>query len=162
MLSVCKRKKASHFRIFLPVLASSLLLVCFAAKADHELFTSNQGVVIYGFDPVAYFTEGKATEGAKDISVDLFGGTWRFASEENREIFIADPSSYIPQYGGHCAWGIKTDGHIETEPDSWRIVDGKLYLFRNHAAQSRWDVKQTFVPNANRKWEMNKSILLQQ
>ena len=138
------------------------MLLSFATNADHKLFTSNQGVVIYGFDPVTYFTESKATEGSKDISAELLGGTWRFASETNRNLFLANPGDYIPQYGGHCAWGIKTDGHIETIPDSWNIVDGKLYLFRNHAAQSRWDIKQVFVPNANRKWEENKAILLQQ
>ena len=122
---------------------------------------SNQEVVIYGFDPVAYFTAGKAMEGSKDIRLEFLGGTWRFVSEKNRELFIADPGKYIPQYGGHCAWGIKTDGHIEPEPKSWRIVDGKLYLFYNHAAQSRWDKKQVFVGNADRKWEEQKAILLQ-
>ena len=148
--------------LFLPITISSLfLLISFDVSADHRIFMSKQGVVIYGFDPVAYFTEGKAVEGSKDISLEFLVGTWRFISEENRELFITDPGSYIPQYGGHCAWGIKTDGHIEPEPKSWRIVDGKLYLYYNHAAQSRWDKKQVFVSNADRKWEEQKAIMLQ-
>ena len=163
MLNVYKRNNKSRRQLFPSlVIASSLLLLSFASSADHELFTSKQGVVIYGFDPVAYFTESKAIEGSKDISVELMGGTWRFASEGNRELFLSDPGSYIPQYGGHCAWGIKNDGHIYPEPKSWRIVEGKLYLYANHAAQSRWDIHQSFVGNANRKWEENKSTLLQQ
>jgi YHS domain-containing protein len=126
------------------------------------MFMSKQDVVIYGFDPVAYFTLGKATEGSKDISLEFLGGTWRFASEENRELFLADPGSYIPQYGGHCAWGIKFEPHRETDPDSWRIFEGKLYLYNNDAAQSRWDINNTFVHIGNRKWEKQKAILLQQ
>jgi hypothetical protein len=78
-------------------------------------------------------------------------------------LFLADSEKYIPQYGGHCAWGIvRNDGHIEPEPKSWRIVDGKLYLFRNHAANSRWDIKNPKTQSANRKWEGNKAVLLQQ
>jgi hypothetical protein len=142
--------------------ASALLLMSFSGSAGHEVFKSRQGVVIYGFDPVAYFTSGEAREGSKDISLEFLGGTWRFASEENRELFLADPASYIPQYGGHCAWGIKNDEHIETEPKSWRIVEGKLYLYNNHAAHSRWDIHQSFVHTANRKWERQKVILLKQ
>jgi YHS domain-containing protein len=155
-------KRIRSFQLYLRLaITGSLLLLSFNISADHKMFLSKQGVVIYGFDPVAYFTVGKAIEGSKDISLEFLGGTWRFASEENRELFLADPGSYIPQYGGHCAWGIKTDGHIEPEPKSWRIVDGKLYLYYNHAANSRWNKTQTFVGIANRKWEEQKAILLQ-
>jgi len=162
MWNVYRIGRIRFSELFLPITISSLfLLISFDVSADHRIFMSKQGVVIYGFDPVAYFTEGKAIEGSKDISLEFLGGTWRFISEENRELFVTDPGSYIPQYGGHCAWGIKTDGHIEPEPKSWRIVDGKLYLYYNHAAQSRWDKKQVFVSNADRKWEEQKAIMLQ-
>ena len=72
MLNFFGIASALRFRSFLSLtLASSLLLLSFAAHADHEVFKSQQGVVIYGFDPVAYFTQGKATEGSKDISVEF-------------------------------------------------------------------------------------------
>jgi hypothetical protein len=163
MLNIHKIVSALNLQSFLSfTIACAVLLLSFSSSAGHEVFKSNQGVVIYGFDPVAYFTLGKATEGSKDISAVFLGGTWRFVSEENRALFLADPGSYIPQYGGHCAWGTKFDQHVETEPDSWRIVDGKLYLYRNHAVQSRWDSHQSFVHTANRRWEEQESILLQQ
>ena len=140
----------------------ALLLLCFAAGADHEVFKTRQGVVIYGFDPVAYFTLGKAKEGSKGITSEFLGGTWRFASEQNRQLFLANPGKYIPQYGGHCAWGIKSDPHIEPEPTQFRVVEGKLYLFNNAPANSRWDIKHGHTQIANRKWEEQKAFLLQQ
>jgi hypothetical protein len=163
MHNIHKTVSTLNLRSFLSLaIASAFLLFSFSSSAGHEVFKSRQGVVIYGFDPVAYFTLGKATEGSKDFSVEFLGGTWRFVNEKNRALFLADPGNYIPQYGGHCAWGIKFDQHVETEPDSWRIVDGKLYLYRNHPAQSRWDIHQSFVHTANRRWDEQKTILLQQ
>ena len=164
MLNTFRVKRAPCLNSYLSLtIASSLLLLSFSANADHTLFKSNQGVVIYGFDPVAYFTLGEAKEGSKDISVEFLGGTWRFVSEANRELFLADPSKYIPQYGGHCAWGTRLGGgHQVPDPGSWRIVDGKLYLFYNHAANTRWDIKQPKTQSADRKWEENKAFLLQQ
>lgn len=162
MCSSYKILNATGLRINLArLITASLLLLSFTAGADHEVFKSQQGVVIYGFDPVAYFTTGKATEGSRDISVEFLEGTWRFASEKNRDLFLADPGSYIPQYGGHCAWGIKSHGHIEPEPTQFRVVEGKLYLFNNAPANSRWDLNHVHTQIANRKWEEQKVILLQ-
>ena len=164
MLNIHRKKSAPHLLSYLLLtIASLLLLLSFSISADHEVFKSKQGVVIYGFDPVAYFTLGEAKEGSKDISIEFLDGTWRFVSEANRELFLADPDRYIPQYGGHCAWGTRlSSGHVAPDPGSWKIVDGKLYLFTNHAANSRWDIKQSKTQRADRKWEEQKAILLQQ
>jgi len=164
MLNIHRNKRAPHLLAYLlPTIAAPLLLLSFSISADHEVFKSNQGVAIYGFDPVAYFTLEKAKEGSKDISVEFLGATWQFVSQENRELFLADPGRYIPQYGGHCAWGTRlSSGHVAPDPVSWKIVDGKLYLFVNHSANARWDIKQPKTQSANRKWEVNKATLLQQ
>ena len=162
MWKACLRVHGGISRHCLPLLILGTALFWSSSPvADHRIFVSNQGVAIYGFDPVAYFTEGRAVEGSKDISLELFDATWRFTSEQHRQLFQDDPGKYIPQYGGHCAWGIKTDGHIEPEPGSWRIVDDKLYLYRNHAAHSRWSKKQGFVFRADSKWEEQKAALLE-
>ena len=106
---------------------------------------------------------GKAELGSKDIIVDWLGSTWRFVNEENKSLFLADPGKYLPQYGGYCAKAVsRGKRHVQTDVGSWKIVDGKLYLYANHAAHSRWDIHQTFVGNANRKWEQQKALLLQQ
>jgi YHS domain-containing protein len=56
-----------------------------------------------GYDPVAYFTEGRPVAGKSAITHQWKGAAWRFASEKNRDLFKAEPAKYAPQYGGYCA-----------------------------------------------------------
>jgi hypothetical protein len=102
-----------------------------AAPVDGAVNTGYFGnLAIRGYDPVAYFTESRAVEGSPDYSYDWLGATWQFANASHREMFVADPISYAPQYGGFCAGGAsigETSGNID--PEAWRIVDGKLYIF---------------------------------
>ena len=164
MLNISRNKRASRLQAYLlPTIAAPLLLLSFSISANHEVFKTKQGAAIFGFDPVAYFTLGEAKEGSKEISVEFIGATWRFVSPENRELFIATPSMYIPQYGGFCAWGTRLGGgHVTPDPGTWKIVNEKLYLFVNRAAEARWDIKQPKTQSANRNWEVNKAILLKQ
>lgn len=97
------------------------------------------GVAIEGYDPVAYFTQGKPVEGSSDFTHDWNGATWRFASAENRDMFIADPEKFAPQYGGYCAWAVSQGYTASIDPDAWSIVDGKLYLNYSKGVQSRWE-----------------------
>ena len=109
---------------------------------DHAWFgpvTADEGgIAIGGYDPVAYFTEGAATAGSSDWQAEWGGATWRFASDANRTAFLADPEAYAPQFGGHCAFaaslGIKTPG----APETWSIVDGRLFLNANGVAKGLW------------------------
>ena len=59
------------------------------------------GVAIWGYDTVAYHTEGRAVKGKKKFSYEWNDATWRFVSAENRDLFIADPDRYAPQFGGY-------------------------------------------------------------
>jgi len=69
-----------------------------------------------------------AVPGRADITADYNGSTFAFASEANRDTFLADPAKYAPQYDGHCAYGVSRGGKVPGNPHLWRIVDGKLYL----------------------------------
>ena len=80
-----------------------------------------------GYDPVAYFTEGKPVAGNSGITHQWKGATWRFASEKNRDLFKAEPAKYAPQYGGYCAWAVSQGYTAKGDPNHWKIVDGKLY-----------------------------------
>src|SRR4051812_18249682 len=86
---------------------------------------------ISGYDPVAYFTNGKPLQGKAEFEYVWRKKRWRFASGEHRDLFIKDPQRYAPQYDGYCALGasIEAEAHKDTvDPEAWAIVDGKLYL----------------------------------
>ncbi|HVU94452.1 MAG TPA: YHS domain-containing (seleno)protein [Puia sp.] len=90
------------------------------------------GLAIGGYDPVAYFTAGKAIDGKKDISLQYEGATYRFATIADRDAFKADPGKYEPQYGGWCAYAMGANGEkVEVDPETFKIVDGKLFLYYN-------------------------------
>ncbi|MEZ5330609.1 MAG: YHS domain-containing (seleno)protein [Thermoanaerobaculia bacterium] len=85
----------------------ALLAVPLAARAVEPVNqTTFGGVAIDGYDPVAYFEDGAAIEGSKEWTAEWNGATWRFASAEHRDLFVADPEAYAPRYGGYCAWAV--------------------------------------------------------
>lgn len=86
-------------------------------------------LMLKGHDPVAYFTLGKHTLGKGDIKATHEGATYRFSSEEHKALFIASPAKYVPQYGGFCANGIVYGIPWGGDPDTWKLIDGKLYIF---------------------------------
>jgi YHS domain-containing protein len=92
-------------------------------------------LALKGYDPVAYFTDGKATPGNPQYETAYDGTRYRFASAQHLEAFKADPDRYAPQFAGSCAAGIAMGMKVEAEPESWAIVDGKLFVFSS--AKSR-------------------------
>jgi len=90
------------------------------------------GLAIQGYDPVAYFTSHKALEGKREITTNYNGSTYRFISQQNRDEFTKNPARYEPQYGGWCAYAMGKQGEkVEVDPETFKILDGKLYLFYN-------------------------------
>lgn len=89
-------------------------------------------VAIQGYDPVAYFNQGKAVKGKKEILASYQGVIYKFSSNENKDAFLKNPSKYEPQYGGWCAYAMgSSGGKVEINPGTFKIIDGKLYLFYN-------------------------------
>jgi len=103
-----------------------------------ELNTDATGLVIRGYDPVAYFTEGRPVPGRADISVEYEGGKYLFATIANRDKFNANPEMYVPQYGGYCAYGVAVGKKFDIDPSSWRIVNAKLYFNLNPMILEKW------------------------
>lgn len=126
-----------------------------AAFADVDpIYTSLfSNTAVGGYDPVAYFTDGKPVEGSSDYSTTYQGAEFRFASQENLDTFLADPVKYAPQYGGYCAYAVANGKTAKGNPDNWTIVDGKLYLNLNDNIQKRWDANQAnYITDANANW----------
>lgn len=109
-----------------------------ALAAEDRVYADWRGRAIRGYDPVAYFTDGRPVQGSADITLEWSGAQWRFANEANRAAFRADPAAYAPQYGGWCAWAMAQGQTASVDPEAWDIIDGKLYLNYSLDVQSRW------------------------
>ena len=95
-------------------------------------FNLEKNVAIQGYDPVAYFTQKKAVKGKATIAANYEGVIYNFASQGNKDLFLKNPASYEPQYGGWCSYAMGANGEkVEVDPETFKIVDGKLNLFYN-------------------------------
>ena len=109
----------------------------FAGKA--AVFTGLvDGVGVGGYDPVAYFTQQSAVPGDPAISAVHDGVTYRFASAEHRDAFLADPQRYLPQFGGYCAYAVAQGATAKGDPEAWTVHDGKLYLNYSDYVRAQW------------------------
>lgn len=98
----------------------------------------HNGIAIRGYDTVSYFTQGKPVEGSDSYTTEWSGATWKFSSQENLDLFIAEPEKYAPQYGGYCAYGVAQGNLVKIEPEQWTILDDKLYLNYNEKLNKAW------------------------
>ena len=124
------------------------------ASAEPPVYTGTfSSVAVQGYDPVAYFTEGKPVKGSKDFTTEYMGATFQFASAANRDAFVADPVMYAPQYGGYCAWAMADGKYAKGDANFWKIVDGKLYLNFNRGIQDKWNKDVPgFISKADTHW----------
>jgi YHS domain-containing protein len=135
--------------------AGTLTLAAPSAFADQApVYTGILSrVAVSGYDPVAYFTDGRPVRGTTEFRITHQGYEYRFASAEHLAAFRADPSRYVPQYGGYCAWAVSQGYTASGDPNNWRIVDGKLYLNYNDEVQRRWEQDiPGHIRNANTNW----------
>jgi YHS domain-containing protein len=114
----------------------------FSALAVSAAFAQSQsldgrGVALKGYDPVSYFVDGKPMQGMEKFMAKHDGATYHFSSEKNRDMFVASPAKFAPQYGGFCAFGAAKGGKFEIDPVAYTVVDNKLYLNKNKDVQ-KW------------------------
>jgi YHS domain-containing protein len=151
--------------MLLRLLGSRLLTACavagvfaaFAAAPARAVSPVNKSffgnVAIEGYDPVAYFTDGKPVEGKSDFTLDWKGATWRFASAEHRDLFAKDPEKYAPQYGGYCAYAVAQGSTAGIDPEAWTVHDGKLYLNYDKKIQAKWLADMaSYIGKADANW----------
>jgi YHS domain-containing protein len=119
------------------VLIVILILGIVQANAPHQATTRRKnyniqdGIAIQGFDAVSYF-QGKPVKGKKEFAVIDRGITYYFISAENKNEFLQNASKYEPQYGGWCAYAVgEKNEKVEIDPVTFKIINGKLYLFYN-------------------------------
>lgn len=129
-------------RVILAVAMSVLVWATGAAQGPPAtpVNVDASGVAVRGYDPVAYFTDGKAVAGQSAFEFTWSGATWRFASAANRDAFAKRPERYAPQFGGYCSWAVSRNYTADVDPKAFAVVNGKLYLNYSADVQTRWRV----------------------
>jgi YHS domain-containing protein len=131
-------------------LISLLLLAPFASAGE---FFEVDGIALGGYDPVAYFEVGQPTRGREALKHQYQGSTFLFSSQDNHRKFVAAPEKYAPQFGGFCALGTANGYKVKTEPDAFKVVDGKLYFNYNRKVLEMWTQDQAgYIKRANENW----------
>jgi YHS domain-containing protein len=116
-------------KIILSLVVTTLALPLLAQTATKTLVNVDKtGVAIQGYDPVAFFTDGKPVKGDQKFLLKHDGAVYFFASKEHKDLFKADPAKYEPCFGGYCAYGVSRNKLVEIDVDAFQIVDGKLLL----------------------------------
>lgn len=137
---------------------SVLVLVAFPATAC--LAQSNApvppGVALKGHDTVAYFTEKRPVMGMAQNGFEWDGSRYQFSSVKNREAFAANPDRYAPQFGGLCATGLGMGMKTAADPNVWKIVDGKLYVFSTVEAKQAVEKDPAMLTRSHQTWKGKK------
>ena len=113
----------------------------------------SNGVILKGYDAVAYFTQGKPVKGDPAIKSTYDGATYLFASAADKAVFDKNPAKYVPQYGGFCAYGVSVGVLSDIEGPGGFVHDGKLYVCGDEAAGKsfRSDLKRK-IAKADANW----------
>jgi YHS domain-containing protein len=97
-----------------------------------------EDLMLLGFDPVAYFTDGRPVRGVQAIAATTDGRTYYFASPEHRETFVKAPAKYEPQYRGFCSNGAAYAVKLGSDPTQFEIRDGRLFIFGDIIGHEMW------------------------
>ncbi|MBM4188022.1 MAG: hypothetical protein FJ206_12010 [Gemmatimonadetes bacterium] len=99
---------------------------------------SKQGLALAGYDPVSYFMATGPVRGNPTITATHVGGTYRFASAEHRDLFVANPAKYAPQFGGYCGYGASRGYLAPVDPEAYTIMNGRLVLQNSKSVLALW------------------------
>ncbi len=128
-------------------------------KTKHA--NTEKNIAIDGYDPVAYFTQNKAIKGNKKFAVSVDGIIYYCSSQVNKDLLVKTPTKYEPQYGGWCAYAMGAKGtKVEIDPETFKIKDGKLYLFYNKTFTNTLPLWNKDEVNLKTKADENWKIIL--
>lgn len=113
---------------YLLILFTVIALTPAFSQTKTLLNLEKEGVAIQGYDPVAYFTEKKPVKGKPEVYATYKGALYYFATKENKNMFLKEPSKYEPEFGGYCAYGVSKGKLVEIDPAAFQIVNDRLLL----------------------------------
>lgn len=110
-------------------------------------------VILKGADVVAYFSDGRYEQGQAQFKSVYEGVTFHFANAERKAKFDQSPEAYQPQFGGYCADGLVYAIPWGGDADTWKMIDGKLYIFGGQASKDAFELDEaTNVTLAQKYW----------
>jgi len=135
------------------ILAGIVLAACLVAGGAIAADVSHSTPGLGGYDPVAYFTDGKPTRGSGYHVAVYDGVTYAFATAQHKKQFLADPTRYVPAYGGYCAYGVAVGKKFVADPEVWKVQDGKLYLNLDKGIRDKWEKDiPGYIKKADANW----------
>lgn len=121
-----------------------------------------RGLAIKGYDPVSYHIDGPV-KGKKEYALVHGGATYIFSSQGNMDKFLNSPETYMPAFGGWCAWAMLDGEKVAVDPQTYKIIDGVTYLFYKSFftnTLSKWNTRakreseSDLVKMARYKWHL--------
>jgi hypothetical protein len=130
------------------------------ATTERHVVDWHTGLAITGYDPVAFFTDGRPMPGNADFELRYGGAIWRFRNVGNREAFAAQPDIYMPKFGGYDPIGVGRGVAVAGDPNVWPITGERLCLFYDRARLEKFAAdSDRLIAEAERKWPEVKRAL---
>lgn len=141
-----KTTQSRVFKILFIIVVLTITMVlnsatAHAQKEGNKLFNNldANGVILDGYDPVAFFTDNKPVKGDAAFQYSYEGAIYQFSSAEHKELFKANPTKYKPQFGGWCAYAVSLGRIAPIDVNTFSVVDGRLFLQHNQRAVNGWN-----------------------
>ena len=137
-MTAARQQRKSRLVLAALALGAGILLplVALAAPTGVTVVNAHTGLAISGFDPVAYFTDGKPKFGRPDVELSLGGAVWRFRNEGNRAAFADHPEVYSPRFGGYDPVAVARGASVPGHPLFWVVLSERLYFFYDAKARA--------------------------
>ncbi|MEZ4961715.1 MAG: YHS domain-containing (seleno)protein [Saprospiraceae bacterium] len=146
-------KQPLGFLFFLGLIATSQVSCDAQAKGNQYLVNIDKsGVILDGYDPVAFFTENKPVKGNPSISTNWHDAIYHFSSEAHKALFMASPEKYAPQYGAYCGYAVSLGHLAPIDVNYFAIIDGRLILQHNQKALNGWNENPNSLQLADKYW----------
>ena len=141
---------------FLRGLLIALILIWSGSTAAADWNTNQNGIVLDGYDVVAYHIQAEAVKGTSDYVAEWQGGTFHFSSDTNRQSFVDDPKRFAPKFNGYCAFAVGAkNAKVPADAKTFKLYNGELLVFFNDLFDG--EKFNTKVP-----WNQQEQVLYQQ
>ncbi len=156
-MTAARQKRKHRASLLVSVGIAAAMSWCAAAAraslTERIVVDWHSGLAIGGYDPVAFFTDGKPMMGSAAFELRYAGVVWRFSNVGNRAAFAARPDIYMPRYGGYDPVGVMRGVAVAGKPNVWMIAGQRLFLFYDLADRQKFaDDPVHLIAAADRRW----------